>query len=57
MAIEILKRERDELRKYARRCNRYHDRSGGIGVRTWNALRRCANLTVAIVALKHCGLA
>lgn len=56
MAIEILKRERAALRKKARWYNRRND-DGDISVRTWNTLRQCAGLTVAILALKHLGLA
>lgn len=58
MAIEILKRERAKLREKAKSCNRRHrDANGAVSVRTWNLLRRCASLTVAILALKHMGLA
>lgn len=57
MAIEILKRERAKLRERARWYNRRHKDDGDISVRTWNTLRKCANITVAILALKHLGLA
>ena len=56
MTIEILKRERAKLREKARWCNRHKD-DGGISVRAWHLLRRAARLTVAILMLKHMGLA
>lgn len=52
MAIEILKRERAKLREKARFYNRKY---GHVGVRTWNLLRQCAQITTAIVVLKHTG--
>ena len=57
MAIEILKRERAALREKARFYNRRHMDDGDISVRTWNTLRKCASLTVAILALERLGLA
>lgn len=59
MAIEILKQKREELRNKARVYDaRYHHRGGrmAVSVRTWNCLRDCAKLTVAILALQHAGL-
>lgn len=54
MAIEILKRERAKLREKARFYNRKFQ-DGHVGVRTWNLLRQCAQITTAIVVLKHTG--
>lgn len=52
MAIELLKAKRLELRQMARFYNRRHP-DGTVSVRTWNLLRQCASLTVAILVLKH----
>lgn len=52
MAIEVLKRERAALREKARFYNRRFT-DGHVGVRTWNLLRQCAQLTTAILILKH----
>ena len=52
MAIEVLKRERAALREKARFYNRRFT-DGHVGVRTWNMLRQCAQLTTAILILKH----
>ena len=56
MAIEILKRERAALREKARFYNRRHVDDGDISVRTYNLLRKCAKLTVAIMVLSKLGL-
>lgn len=56
MAIEVLKRERARLREKAKSCNRrHHDDNGAVSVRTWNLLRQCAQITIAILTLKHTG--
>ena len=55
MAIELLKAKRAALREKARWYNRRNndDGDGDISVRTWNLLRQCAQLTTAILILKH----
>lgn len=55
MVIEVLKRERAKLREKAKFCNRRHHGDGVVSVRTWNLLRQCAQITIAILALKHTG--
>jgi hypothetical protein len=52
MAIELLKAKRAELREKARFYNRRHT-DGSVSVRTYNLLRECARLTVAIMVLTH----
>lgn len=57
MAIEILKRERAALREKAKSWDARHKRDDGeVSVKTYNLLRKCAKITMAILALKALGL-
>ena len=60
MAIEILKRERNALRRKAKQFNSRHWKDGRwdgvVSVRAYNCLRDAAKLTIAILALHHAGL-
>ena len=57
MAIEILKRERESLRKQARAWDARHPATDGqVSVKTWNLLRKAAKLTAAIMVLKVAGI-
>ena len=55
MVVEILKRERTKFREKAKFYNRRHHGDGTVSVRTWNLLRQCAQITTAILILKHTG--
>lgn len=57
MAIEILKRERANLRIKARAWDARHPGTDGqVSVKTYNLLRKCAKLTAAIMVLKVAGI-
>ena len=52
-AIADLKAKRSACRSEAKAWNaRHHSETGDISVRSWNLLRQCAHITVAIIALK-----
>lgn len=55
MVIEVLKRERKKLREKAKFYNRRHHGDETVSVRTWNLLHQCAQITTAILILKHTG--
>lgn len=52
-AISALTEKRDALRAKAKEYQNRRDRGGEVCVRTHNLLLNCAQLTVAILALRH----
>lgn len=53
-AIADLYAKRNACRREAKAWNaRHHREQGDISVRSWNLLRQCAQITVAIIALKE----
>lgn len=52
-AIAALTEKRDALRARAKEYQNRRDRGGKLCVRTHNLLLNCAQLTVAILALRH----
>jgi len=53
-AIADLSAKRRACRNEAKAWNARHNREpGDISVRSWNLLRQCAQITVAILALKE----